>query len=165
MDSREIIRKTHRISAFIGYGVFGALVLYLGLVELMKSKLAPFHGLYPVEDLQTIKNLRYLFYGLSAASVILARLLQSLLLRKKPGDTPLDLLNKLHRTSLIMVIMSELPAMFGLILFLLRGLVQDFYILLGVSVIVLFIFFPRRHAWEQWLVEKAGQEYWTSTSG
>jgi len=162
MNSREIIQRTHRISALIGYAVFGALLLYLILVELLKVKLAPFHGLYPIQDMQTIKNLRYLFYGLSAASVILARLLQSLLLQKKPGDTPLDLLNKLHRTSLILVIMSELPAMFGLILFLIRGLTKDFYLLLGVSVVVLFIFFPRRQAWEQWLVEKTSSKDWAS---
>ncbi|MGB9836512.1 MAG: hypothetical protein ACPLRX_07220 [Candidatus Saccharicenans sp.] len=162
MDSREIIKRTHRISALVGYAVFGAMLLYLVLVELMKAKLAPFRGLYPIEDVRVIMKLRYLFYGLSALSVILARLLQALLLKKKPGDTPADLLNKLHRTSLVLVIMSELPAMFGLILFLLRGLVRDFYILLGVSVIVLFIFFPRRATWEQWLVEKAGTREWDS---
>lgn len=162
MDSREIIKRTHRISALVGYAVFGAMLLYLVLVELMKAKLAPFRGLYPIEDVRAIMKLRYLFYGLSALSVILARLLQALLLKKKTGDTPADLLNKLHRTSLVLVIMSELPAMFGLILFLVRGLVRDFYILLGVSVIVLFIFFPRRATWEQWLVEKAGAREWDS---
>ncbi|MBC7363270.1 MAG: hypothetical protein H5U07_01850 [Candidatus Aminicenantes bacterium] len=162
MDSREIIKRTHRISALIGYAVFAALLLYLVLAELLKAKLAPFHGLYGLKDMQSIKNYRYLFYGLSAASVILARLLQALLLRKKPGDTPLELLNKLHRTYLILVIMSEFPAMFGLILFLLWGLTRDFYILLGISVVVLFIFFPRRQAWEQWLVEKTGSIDWST---
>ncbi|MDH7492781.1 MAG: hypothetical protein QHH44_02760 [Candidatus Saccharicenans sp.] len=151
MESREIIKRTHRIAALIGFSIFGAMVLYLVLVELIRSRMAPFYGLYPIDDLPTIRNLRYLFYGLAAASVLLARILQSLLLKKKPGDTPEDLLNKLHRTSLIMVIMSELPALFGLILFLIRGLYRDFYILLGISVVVLFIFFPRRRAWEEWL--------------
>ncbi len=152
MEAREIIRRTHRIAALVGFSVLGAMGLYLVLVELIRSKMAPFNGLYPITDLQTIRNLRYLFYGLSAGSVILTRILQSLLLRKKPGDSPEDLLNKLHRTSLIMVIMSELPALFGLLLFLIRGLYRDFYILLGISVVVLFIFFPRRRAWEEWLV-------------
>mgnify|MGYP000064832041 CR=1 FL=1 len=154
MESREIIKRTHRIAALIGFSIFGAIVLYLVLVELIRARMAPFHGLYPITDLQTIRNLRYLFYGLAAASVLLARILQSLLLKKKPGDTPEDLLNKLHRTSLILVIMSELPALFGLILFLIRGLYRDFYILLGISVVVLFIFFPRRRAWEEWLASQ-----------
>jgi len=50
-----------------------------------------------------------------------------------------------------MVIMSELPALLGLFLFLLAGLNRDFYVLLIISVAVLFIFFPRRRAWEEWL--------------
>ncbi|MBC7348554.1 MAG: hypothetical protein H5U05_01115 [Candidatus Aminicenantes bacterium] len=154
MEFREIIKRTHRIAALIGFSIFGAMVLYLVLAELIRARMAPFQGLYPITDLQTIRNLRYLFYGLSAASVLLARILQSLLLKKKPGDTPEDLLNKLHRTSLIMVIMSELPALFGLVLFLIRGLYRDFYILLGISVVVLFIFFPRRLAWEEWLASQ-----------
>lgn len=154
MDAQEVIKKTHRIAALVGFSVLGAMALYLLLVELIRAKLAPFNGLYPVTDLQTVRNIRYLFYGLSAASLILARILQSILLRKKPGDSPEDLLNKLHRTSLIMVIMSELPALFGLVLFLIRGLYRDFYILLAVSVVVLFIFFPRRRAWEEWLVSQ-----------
>ncbi|MGB4704391.1 MAG: hypothetical protein WBI18_04855 [Candidatus Saccharicenans sp.] len=154
MEGREVIKKTHRIAAMVGYSVFGAMALYFVLVQLIKMKMPEFAGLYSVTDLQTVKNLRYLFYGLSAISVFLARILQSVLLRKKPGDRPEDLLNKLHRTSLIMVIMSELPALFGLILFLLLGLERDLHILLIVSVIVLFIFFPRRKNWEEWL---AGQ--------
>lgn len=150
MELQEIIKKTHRIAALIGYSIFGAMAFYLILEELIRSKMAPFYGLYHTKNLQT---LRYLFYGLSAASVIIARLLQSLLLKKRPGDTALDLLNKLHRTSLIVVVMSELPALFGLVLFLMAGLNRDFYVLLGISVVVLFIFFPRRQAWEKWISE------------
>lgn len=65
-----------------------------------------------------------------------------MLLKKKPGDTPETLLNKLHRTSIIMVIMSELPALFGLFLFLLQLVLTDFYVSLIISVAILFIFFP-----------------------
>lgn len=154
MEGQEIIKRTHRIAALVGYSVFGAMILYLVLVELIKAKMSPFRGLYPIDDVRTIMNLRYMFYGLSTASVLSARILQSILLRKKPGDRPEDLLNKVHRTSLITVIMSEMPALFGLVLFLIRGLHQDFYILLGASVFVLFIFFPRYRDWEEWL---AGQ--------
>lgn len=154
MEFQEIIKRTHRLAALIGFSIFGAMVLYLVLVEIIRAKMAPFYGLYPITDPQSIRNLRYLGYGLSATSVLLARILQSLLLKKKSSDTAEDLLNKLHRTSLIIVIMSELPALFGLILFLLRGLYRDFYILLGISVVVLFIFFPRRRAWEEWLASR-----------
>jgi len=148
MELREIIKKTHRIASLVGFSVFGAMILYLVLEELIRSKMAPFYGFYHLENTQT---LRYLFYGLSAFSLILARVLQGWLLKKKGSETPIDLLNKLHRTSLIMIIMSELPALFGLILFLLAGLNRDFYVLLAISVVVLFIFFPRLRAWEEWI--------------
>jgi hypothetical protein len=148
MDFEEVIKRTHRIAATIGYSVFGALVLYFALEELIRNKLAPFSGFSPSANHQT---LRYIFYGLSAVSIILARWLQSFLLKKRPGDTPEILLNKLHQTSIIMIIMSELPALFGLFLFLMAGLNRDFYVLLIISVAVLFIFFPRRHNWEEWI--------------
>jgi len=151
METQEIVRRTHRIAAMVAYSILAAMVLYLVLEELIRMKMAPFHGFYPVSNPQT---LRYLFYGLSAAGVILARLLQSIMLRKKPQDTALDLINKLHRTSLVASVMSELPALFGLALFLIRGFNRDFYVLLAISIIVLFIFFPRRRAWEAWI---AGQ--------
>jgi len=151
MNLEEAIKKTHRLAATIGYSVFGALVLYFVLEELIRNKLAPFYGFSHLSNHQT---LRYIFYGLSAISIILARLLQSLLLRKKPGDTIETLLDKLHRTSIIMIIMSELPALFGLFLFLLVGLNRDFYILLIISVAILFIFFPRRRAWEAWVASQ-----------
>jgi len=151
MDLEEAIKKTHHLAAAIGYSVFGALILYFVLEELIRHKLAPFYGFSHLSHHQT---LRYIFYGLAAVSIILARLMQSLLLKKKSGDTPETLLNKLHRTSIIMVILSELPALFGLFLFLLAGLNRDFYVLLIISVAVLFIFFPRRRAWEEWLASQ-----------
>jgi len=44
MDFEEVIKRTHRIAATIGYSVFGALVLYFALEELIRNKLAPFSG-------------------------------------------------------------------------------------------------------------------------
>lgn len=158
MEFRQVIKRTHRIAALVGYSVFGALVLYLVLVELIRRTMAPFYGLYPVSSIQAITKIRYLGYGLSAISVILARVLQSWLLRRKAGSKAQDLLNRLHRTSLIVLIMSELPALFGLIMFLIHGLYRDFYILLVVSIIVLFIFFPRRRAWEDWILSQTKTE-------
>jgi hypothetical protein len=152
MELKEIIRKTHRLAAALGYAIFGLLIFYFILEELIRYRLAPFFGFYRLENKQL---LRYIFYGLSALSLILARILQTLFLKKKAGETALDLVNKLHRTALISVIMSELPALFGLALFLLAGLNLDFYLLLAVSIVALFIFFPRRRAWEEWISEKA----------
>jgi hypothetical protein len=155
MEAREVIKKTHRIAALVGLAVFGALVFYLVLVELIRTKMAPFYGLYHLKDLKTLNQLRYFFYGLSAVSLILARIIQGLLLRKKSGENASDLLNRLYRTSLITVIMSELPALFGLILFLIGGLNRDFYVLLVISVVALFIFFPRRRSWEEWILDQS----------
>ncbi|HEK84992.1 MAG: hypothetical protein ACPLZD_04585 [Candidatus Saccharicenans sp.] len=152
MELQEIIKKTHRLAAALGYAIFGLLIFYLVMEELIRNRLHPFLGFY---RLGNIPFIRYLFYSLAVVSLILARVLQGILLKKKAGDTPLDLVNKLHRTSLILVILSELPALFGLALFLLAGLNLDFYVLLAVSAIVLFIFFPRRRVWEEWISEKA----------
>lgn len=49
------------------------------------------------------------------------------------------------------MVLSEAPGILGLILFLLGGLNIDFYLLLFASLLLVFMYFPRRSGWEEWL--------------
>jgi hypothetical protein len=55
-------------------------------------------------------------------------------------------MKKAHQTTTIIN-----SAIMGLILFLLSGLRRDFYLLLVLSFIFVFLFFPRYSNWEEWV--------------
>jgi|WetSurMetagenome_2_1015567.scaffolds.fasta_scaffold547717_2 hypothetical protein len=147
-DSMEEMRRIHRTSAIIGIGVVVFLFILLVAEEIIRARLKPFLGLAAIPDLG---RLRYLFYGLAVLEVVLIRVLQGLLLRRSPGDTFKTTLQKLFRTALVTVCLSEVPGVLGFLLFVLGGFNRDFYALLGVSVILVFMYFPRLRSWRDWI--------------
>jgi len=54
------------------------------------------------------------------------------------------------RCSIITFAFCEVPAVLGLVLFLIGGLRTDFYILLAISLGVKFANFPKYAEWENW---------------
>lgn len=101
----------------------------------------------------TIFQLRYIFYGAGVATIILIRWLRGVLLRKSSQDSEEVLLNRIFRSFIISFALSEVPALLGLALFLLGGLIKDFYILTVVSFVLMFMFFPRYPHWRDWAQE------------
>ncbi|MCX6565278.1 MAG: hypothetical protein NTW38_02455, partial [Candidatus Aminicenantes bacterium] len=57
-------------------------------------------------------------------------------------------LDSLFGTALIDLVLAEIPAILGLVLFLIAGYNWDFYILLFVSLFLLFMYLPRLKNWE-----------------
>jgi hypothetical protein len=47
------------------------------------------------------------------------------------------------------MVLAEVPAILGLVMFLIGGSAADFYKLLFASLVLAFIHFPRRSAWEE----------------
>ena len=47
-----------------------------------------------------------------------------------------------------------MPAIIGLVLFFLGGLYKDFYVLLFVSLVLIFMYFPRLKNWEAYLADR-----------
>jgi hypothetical protein len=80
-----------------------------------------------------------------------ARVMRGALLRKSPADGLDTLLSKLTRASLVTSVLSEAPAVLGLVLFFIGGRREDFYILVLVSIVMFALSFPRMSAWKEWL--------------
>jgi hypothetical protein len=133
----------------IGITIIASLFVYLIIVEVLRAQLRPFRGFAPLPEMSTV---RYVFYGLAVLEVIVIRLVQSLLLKRTPGDTVRITVQKLFRASILTVCLSEVPAILGLVLFLIGGLNKDFYALLAVSLVLVFMYFPRLSSWESWVV-------------
>jgi hypothetical protein len=148
MDVQDEIRGAFRTVSLVGISTIVSLFIYLAVAEFIRARLRPFHGFAAVTDVQ---RLRYIFFGAAVAAVILIRVLRHILLKEPPGAVLKTALHRLQRVSLVTTMLGEVPAILGLGLFLLAGLYIDLYILLFVSIVLVFMYFPRRAAWENWL--------------
>jgi hypothetical protein len=147
-DSQNNLRRAYKLSAVVGIAVGSSLLIYAVVVEIMKNHQAFFSGLVTFHDMRI---LRYIFYGLSIANVLILRIIRGILLRKSPIDDHCALITKLQKASILSTALCEGPALYGFILFLLGGMRRDFYFLLIVSLFLLFMYFPRRKNWQAWL--------------
>ena len=149
MENREELKRSLKTASMIGITIIASLFVYLIIVEVLRAQLRPFRGFAPLPEMSTV---RYVFCGLAVLEVIVIRLVQSLLLKRAPGDTVRITVQKLFRASILTVCLSEVPAILGLVLFLIGGLNKDFYALLAVSLVLVFMYFPRLSSWESWVV-------------
>ncbi|MBN2206325.1 MAG: hypothetical protein JW742_02885 [Candidatus Aminicenantes bacterium] len=155
MQSVEDTRFVFRRTVVMGAAICASLLVYVGIVELMRAVMKPFHGI-AVVPLGKVQTLRLLIYGLAVASVIAIRLMRGRLLRVVPGEASRLTLMRLMRASVLTFILAELPALAGIVLFFATGLSRDFYILLFVSLVLEFMYFPRRAPWDDLLSRGGG---------
>lgn len=153
--SREL-GKTFKVTSLIAFSILATLAVYVIVVEVLRRRLRVFSG---YTDLENPFITRFLLYAVAASTVIIIRILRGILLKKGRDDNPKKLLAKLFRTSLITLFLCEVPALIGLVLFFIGGFIKDFYILLFVSVFLIFMFFPRRNQWEDWINTHASSPF------
>jgi len=148
MNQTESLKKTYNVAFIVNVAIIGTLILYALVIEIMRRQLAPFQGLMEVSS---VTLLRYALYGIAILNIFLIRIMRGLLLRQPRSEESHLLRFKLLQTSLITAALCEIPAILGLILFLLIGSVRDYYQLAGVSFILVFLHFPRYGNWEAWI--------------
>jgi hypothetical protein len=147
MDFHEELGRHSRSVSVVAAAIIASLVIYLGLVEVLRAALKPFRGFAAIADIQPI---RYAVFGAAVVVIILIRVLRPRLLRKNPREDPKTALHRFQRAALLTMVLGEIPAILGLGLFLLGGNNVDFYILVFTSLLLVFMYFPRREAWEEW---------------
>ncbi len=150
MDVHDELRARLRSASLVAMANLVSLAIMLVFVELIRSQLKPFtfrgFAAAPPDPI-----LRYAFYGAAVAAVILVRILGPALRGRPSPDDPAGALARLHRTSLLTLALSEIPGVLGFVLFLLGGFNIDFYALAFVSLFLVFMYYPRRSVWEEWL--------------
>lgn len=139
--SLRITRIVHM--AFIVY-----LFIYAALVLLIQASFTPFRGFAPSAPLYL---LRPLFYVLSFLIFGLILLLKRRLLQgeRLKGQEVQKLVATLKRGHIALFALSEAPALYGLVLFLLHGWAEDFFLLAFLAFFYLLIVSPRRERWEE----------------
>lgn len=148
MDPSEELRRAYRSVLIIAISVLVTLLMFLAVEEILRARLKPFAGYAPAGNPQT---LRYAIFGLAVAVILLIRVIRGAMLRKRPGEDRGALAQRLARASVVTFVLAEVPSVLGLLLFFLRGLNRDFYALLFVSLIIVFMHFPRLSSWEEWI--------------
>ena len=148
MDFQDDLRTHLRTASLIAVSVIVSLLLYLGVVEFIRARFRPFRGFLAVADVQL---LRYAVFAMAVLVVIPIRVLRPHWLRRAAGDDAETALHRVEKASLLTIFLAEVPGLLGLLLFLVAGLNRDFYILVFASLVLVFIYFPRRSAWEEWL--------------
>lgn len=146
MNPQDDIGRALKRVTLVGAAIVASLAIYLALVEIVRGTLRPFRGFAVIGNLQLV---RYALYGAGAAIVLLILLLRPRLYARRAGEDAASALVRLQRAGVLLMVLGEVPAILGLVLFLLCGLARDFYSLLFVSIVLLFIHFPRRGVWEE----------------
>ena len=77
------------------------------------------------------------------------------LLGRSPAGDEAAQARRLVSTSITIAALAEVPAVLGLVLFMLSGMRGDFYALFVLSLALQAVYFPRLEGWRQWAAEPA----------
>ncbi len=148
MDQAPDWKKVFRTTTLVCVAIIGSLFIYAVIVEILKSRLIVFPGLYRIP---LDRSLLYAFYGLAILAVVLTRFVNRTLTKGRENERFEERVLRLSRASIVTAVLAEVPALLGFVLFLLSGSSRHFYWLWFCSLVLEFIFFPRLKAWESWL--------------
>jgi len=139
----EKVKGAHRVTLYIHLGIMGSLLIYIALVEIFGMKLSPYS-----DQASYLSSLRYIFYGITIVVIFTIRRINSLFkLRPVTGRINKNV-NRMMRISIITSLLCEVPALLGLVYFLVKGIKKDFYYLVILSAVLLLLYFPRYSKWE-----------------
>ncbi len=141
------LRRAWLPAAVAAGGITSAIPLYAALAEFLRARgyAAPLPG----------GPLKYAFYVLAACAFPVLKLAGARLGAR--SATPQETLRALAALSIVRAAAAELPAIAGLLLFLLTGLRADFYLLAALALGLEVYYFPRPSAWEERLRGDFGQ--------
>jgi hypothetical protein len=146
MDQQLVLKRTYQVNALIGAAMVISVFIYIVIIEVVKYYKIELGFFYP----DIFEKISVGFVLASIAIYFLINFIRKLILRKKPGDNIPNLIVKLSFANIVSMALCELPALFGLILFWGTGIYRDCYILMIISLVLFYKFFPRYSFWEEW---------------
>ncbi|HEX2499953.1 MAG TPA: hypothetical protein VHO73_00750 [Methylomirabilota bacterium] len=141
MEGSEDLRRTYRETAIACGAMVASVLIYVVVVEVLRARLPP--GGAGVN----IDVLRYVFYLLAGVQGLAIPFVRRTV---EAGPRARgSVLARLRTGAITAASLAEAPAVLGLVLFLLAGRRQDFYLLAGWSLLLHLFHFPRRERWEE----------------
>ncbi len=144
--------RAFRTARTLASALLAGLVIDLAAEEAVRIGLRPFFGLVQLGPGRPAA--RMAFYAAAAAAIIVIRIVHGILRRPRPGQTPEARLRRVFTATVIALLLAEIPAILGLVLFLLGGYNIDFYMMLFASLVLVYMYYPRRTSWAAGLQEE-----------
>jgi hypothetical protein len=146
VDPAAPIRSQHRVATYVGGAMVAALLAYALVAEVIRATATsfPLGAPGPWSDV-----VRAAGWGLGLVAAGLAPAVRRRALGRPPADAA-RAAQVLTRATVAVMAVCEQPGVFGLVLFLLWGSSLDLYGLLGISLFLLAVHFPRLEAWLEW---------------
>ncbi|MCU0587320.1 MAG: hypothetical protein MUF52_04105 [Syntrophobacteraceae bacterium] len=151
MDTSNAMAGSYRQAKLVAWAMMGTVVIHAAIVEILLIQGVSVSGVDP-EAVAPYKD--YFILGGVLAFVII-RAVRTSILRQAPGDSVATLLGRLRTANIAVYAIAEIPAILGLVLFILTGDRKDFYILGTFSILAMVLYYPKLNHWEVWLQRKA----------
>jgi len=137
--SRQSLQQLFRIINYIGLAMIGSVFFCAGLV------LGINHGYIPIKIPRTINlevsaKIKYFFLFLSLCHYPIIKFFQKISTRA---------VYRLAGASIIIFTLSEIVGIYGLVLFLLTGDANNFFIFMAISLFYFYLFYPKYADWER----------------
>ncbi len=144
-NSTEKMRNAYRTSLYFHLAVMVSLLLYIAVVELIGARISASAA---TVGSNYLSSLRYIFYGVTIVVIFTIRRVSSAF-KVKPRTGKIERsIQRMLRVSIAITVLCEIPAMLGFIYFLLKGGKRDFYYLIILSGVLLFLYFPKYSKWQ-----------------
>jgi hypothetical protein len=145
MEPQGELKRAYEKSVSLAWATIAALVLYPLTVEVVRMNNASFSGFTPHLAGQS----KDFIYGIAILLPLCIRTVRKVILKRGRSSDLATLARRLRVADAITMLVAEMPAILGLLLFLMGGLYKEFYIALGFSVLVTAAYFPRYNQWER----------------
>ncbi len=146
------LETAYRIAAIICGAMAASTVLYALVVAVISVSQAPFEGFAPAAQPSI---LRTALWTLALVEAGLIGLVRRALVARSRSEGAAAQGRRLITTAVVIAALAEVPAILGLVLFMLAGLRGDFYALLALSLALQAVYFPRLDGWREWAAEPA----------
>jgi len=140
----SLLRERFNRAALAAAASIAALFIYAAAVEWIRGVYDPFQGF---ADYEWFPRLQTFLYLLGMFNILLIRYVV-MRIYTAPGTADMETIaTRLFNADTASMLLSGLPGLYGLILFLLSGDLIDFYMLFGLSIIYCMIYLPRYRKW------------------
>ena len=141
------LETAYRNAAITCGAMLASTLLYPVAAVIVGLALAPFEGFVG----PTLPpGLRIALWTTAIIVAGLMGIVRRALLGTSPAGDTAGQARRLVSTSVTIAALAEVPAILGLVLFMLSGLRGDFYVLFVLSLVLQAVYFPRLDGWRQW---------------
>jgi len=142
--SREALLQQFKTTNYIGLAMIGSVFIYAGLVMGISHGVIPIK-LRPALSVDYSTYIKYILLFISLSHYFIIKFFQKIALKAA---------NRLPAGSMLTFALSEAVGIYGLVLFILTGNANDFFIFMAISLFYFFIFYPKYADWERLLYQE-----------